>query len=659
MDIVAYVLAKKAGVVGGKVTLGTQDKISLGIRGHHLLSTVIGDSASFMIPGQTVDDTGSSSMVECRQEAKETRIITHGNSADAWTTAKSVAIGDRIRPTDAKATGFVYIATVGGTTGAAEPATWTTGVGSTVVDNNITWTRNVVLDKSGALKDGAYPEFVDKFDQEWLSTAENEYKYTYNVIPQQNYVLQRLYYKFGPNLIWDDDTCRVRVHIYRGTSEAGTNIFDKSMGSAEATAVGLTIAPNSEIWINIDNISYSEGEEIHFVVELVTTNPVCQLAIVTNAGFAQPWRAVDRQMFQHVPLVPYDMLYPSVVVTSPADGAIGVSLTPTITTLPGVGKYKTWQGSADIAHTGTVAETTKLTIPILAGQIGTRGKMDGAFYFTATSNTNVKLIKLKLGGTTIATMGLPVSTANISFNFVLWSDSLTAQTIVYVGTGISETFATTAIDLTTAQDLTITIQLSVGTDTVTIKNYHVATVCEEKEQVGEYLVSGTKAYVKKLSTQEMTLIGESTGASVTVATALTGATQYQAYVQHKTGKGVWLPLMAGTKFTTVVNVTVNINTSTTRNGVPLTLVSGDLVELKIGESVNASGYNFHVSNLMAAFPPAAYDSGGLRFTDDQATALNFQVASVTGITPNRTATCYIETNARVISTAKILVTEGV
>jgi len=370
------------GVVDGKITLGTQDKIDVGIRGHHLTSEILGDTVTYMMPGQVVDDTGSSSMVECRQDAKEICIVTHGNGADAWVANKSVTTGDRIRPTDTKASGFIYIANNNGTTGATEPATWPTVVGSTVVDNAITWARNVVLDKSGLAKDGAYPEFVDKFDQEWVGT-----KYFYNVVPVQNFMLQKAYYRLGGTLTYHPGD-GMRIQGYRGVIESGTKIFDTTL---RFTSV---LPAYTEVSFDLDNISYTEGEELHWVLELITDDVDAQFSLITNSGNAQPWRCVDRQKFQHVALVPADTAYPSLRITSPTQGASGVSLTPTIVTELGQSRRTSWHGAPNISVT-TVEEV--LTIAMPANILGANGKLTGTFYFNqAVASSSSPLVYVGL-----------------------------------------------------------------------------------------------------------------------------------------------------------------------------------------------------------------------------------------------------------------------
>jgi hypothetical protein len=57
-----------------------------------------------------------------------------------WTTVTSIALNARRRPTAAN--GYIYTATVAGTTAVAQP-TWPTTVGATVVDGTVTWTCGI------------------------------------------------------------------------------------------------------------------------------------------------------------------------------------------------------------------------------------------------------------------------------------------------------------------------------------------------------------------------------------------------------------------------------------------------------------------------------------------------------------------------------------
>jgi hypothetical protein len=74
-----------------------------------------------------------------------------------WDESTAVEVGDVVRPTPDNASGYIYRATVAGTTGTTEP-TWPTGVASTVTDGGATWQRGEADDQNFRLlvPDSAY-----------------------------------------------------------------------------------------------------------------------------------------------------------------------------------------------------------------------------------------------------------------------------------------------------------------------------------------------------------------------------------------------------------------------------------------------------------------------------------------------------------------------
>jgi lambda family phage minor tail protein L len=57
----------------------------------------------------------------------------------AWASATTYAVGDIVRASTLQASGLVFQCTTAGTSAASQPA-WPTDIGSTVVDNTVTWT---------------------------------------------------------------------------------------------------------------------------------------------------------------------------------------------------------------------------------------------------------------------------------------------------------------------------------------------------------------------------------------------------------------------------------------------------------------------------------------------------------------------------------------
>lgn len=167
----------------------------------------------------------------------------------------------------------------------------------------------------------------------------------------------------------------------------------------------------------------------------------------------------------------------------------------------------------------------------------------------------------------------------------------------------------------------------------------------------DYTFSQMQVQARNKATQELVYNGSAVASlSETIPTGkLGGATYYELRVRHKSSAGIWLPWSSWTSFKTTFTKTITITTT----GV----TAGDLVEIKIGESATASGYDFHINQAAVTFPPAAFDSGSFQFNDSAAVALNFAVTSVTGVTPNRVATCAVETNVTVISNGTIILSD--
>lgn len=90
--------------------------------------------------------------------------------------------------------------------------------------------------------------------------------------------------------------------------------------------------------------------------------------------------------------------------------------------------------TSDTTVTGTASETTIYTTTIAANTLGTNNGVEGRIYFTSTNaNTNDKVLKLKYGSTTIATVTMtPDANTSLTFKWyidfmVLWNASTSAQ----------------------------------------------------------------------------------------------------------------------------------------------------------------------------------------------------------------------------------------
>ena len=108
----------------------------------------------------------------------------------------------------------------------------------------------------------------------------------------------------------------------------------------------------------------------------------------------------------------------------------------------------------------TTAETTLLTVSIPASLMNKRGRLSFIVLLSLTNNANLKTLKVKFGGQTLATI---TSTSQAALGFSTWLLNLNSETSQKNGNAVSFT-----IDTTIANDLVITGQLANAGDTVTL-----------------------------------------------------------------------------------------------------------------------------------------------------------------------------------------------
>ena len=113
-----------------------------------------------------------------------------------------------------------------------------------------------------------------------------------------------------------------------------------------------------------------------------------------------------------------------------------------------------------VALTGTTSETTMLTVSIPASLMNKRGRLSVIGLLSLTNNANLKTLKVKFGGQTLATV---TSTSQAALGFSIWLLNLNSETSQKNGNAVSFT-----IDTTIANDLVITGQLAYAGDTVTL-----------------------------------------------------------------------------------------------------------------------------------------------------------------------------------------------
>lgn len=95
-------------------------------------AAVIYDCDSGKLDGLTISGDASGNLTITIPESLIGPLYT------TWAVARAYALGDYVRPTTNN--GFIYEATVAGTSHAATEPTWPTTEGNTVVDNGVTWT---------------------------------------------------------------------------------------------------------------------------------------------------------------------------------------------------------------------------------------------------------------------------------------------------------------------------------------------------------------------------------------------------------------------------------------------------------------------------------------------------------------------------------------
>jgi len=135
------------------------------------------------------------------------------------------------------------------------------------------------------------------------------------------------------------------------------------------------------------------------------------------------------------------------------------------------------QSAVPASVTGTTSETVFATIPIPAGAMGLSGALRVTTQWSMTNNANTKTGTIRLGGTTIGFFG---NSASASLQHQVNTRARNSMANQVSGAGGSNSFAgstgtvvATTVDMSAAQNLTITGTLAVSTDTLTLESYTV------------------------------------------------------------------------------------------------------------------------------------------------------------------------------------------
>jgi len=574
------------------------------LKGHHLAVQVAGHEYESILPGTPWTTAGSNGTVYMpKMGPLEKRVVTHGNAGDK----------------------------------------------SGLVDG--TW---------GVPADGAAPLVVQDFTH-LLETS----SYRYLAVPAVTYILQRIYYHLGMTLAEVQAHAGVRVRAYYGNIQltaleadetAGTGLYDdikfydKLKTPADMDAEDLSIyTQRQELFINVDEADYPEGEAMTWWIK--TIDPAETFKIYTNQDETLPWRAVDMITEEHIALTPTQLIFPAINVTAPADNSVGQSLTPTITSTKGATKeFLFCRKSADQTNFGA---NTDITFDLVSGTLANTGSS-----ITLKAGKSYKLSAYcQIANVSAAESARFswVDNANVKL-----PDGVDAICYEVTTAGHNSSQPVSVARITTAVDTVVKLRcVSVsGNVNMPAASFFIE-IDQSNPQKLDYDVAKSRVRLIRAETH-MAVIDETVaGLSYTVPAEkkLSGATDYLLTVDHLNADHIPVQRSAVVHFKTAFNIEVAINTSVVRNGVTLNLAAGDLIELNVGESLNSVGYQFHVSGQSLVFPAAAYQSEGFRFRDTIGTELNFMVYSVTGTAPNRTAQCFIEVNAKVISDAKLVLAE--
>ena len=133
--------------------------------------------------------------------------------------------------------------------------------------------------------------------------------------------------------------------------------------------------------------------------------------------------------------------------------------------------------SAPFSMTGSTSVVTLATITIPAGLLGANGKLKIYPLWSTTNNANVKTLRLNIGGAVCSTMASQSVPNNSGLLIIRNINSESVQKCssgLVAGIGASAgSIASTTIDTTAATTITITGQLAVGTDTLTLEDLFV------------------------------------------------------------------------------------------------------------------------------------------------------------------------------------------
>ena len=136
--------------------------------------------------------------------------------------------------------------------------------------------------------------------------------------------------------------------------------------------------------------------------------------------------------------------------------------------------------SAPVSLTGSTSVVTLATITIPAGLMGANGKLKIYTLWATTNNANVKTLRLNIGGALCSTMTSQSVPNNSGLLIIRNINSESVQKCssgLVAGIGASfGSIASPTVDTSAASTITITGQLAVGTDTLTLEDLFIEVV---------------------------------------------------------------------------------------------------------------------------------------------------------------------------------------
>jgi len=136
--------------------------------------------------------------------------------------------------------------------------------------------------------------------------------------------------------------------------------------------------------------------------------------------------------------------------------------------------------SAAVVLTGSTSAVTLATITIPAGLIGANGKLKIYPLWSTTNNANVKTLRATFGGlicTTMTSQSVPNNSGLLIIRNINSESVQKCSSGLVAGIGSSSgSIASPTVDTSAATNITITGQLAVGTDTMTLEDLFVEVV---------------------------------------------------------------------------------------------------------------------------------------------------------------------------------------